>query len=285
MRELAPWIERRRRALARAAAEVARTPGTVPYLGAELRLRAGAGPDAGAPRAATSCSCPSATPPRRSSAGTGARRARRSAPRLDAAMARAGVTYTRADDPRPAHPLGVVLGHRRDVVQLAPAARARGGARLRGRARGLPPRGDGPLAALLAAARDSACRTGATTRAGCAATARRWCSEGPAAAPRRRSRRPPARPAGGARGPSTPAPSRRRGRRSPRAGPGPRSSARAATCSRRREAAEAHVDLGPPHRVRRHPRLGLEQLERLLQRVGALLLHARPGPHDHLPAH
>jgi predicted metal-dependent hydrolase len=33
VRELAPWIERRRRALARAAAEVARTPGTVPYLG------------------------------------------------------------------------------------------------------------------------------------------------------------------------------------------------------------------------------------------------------------
>jgi predicted metal-dependent hydrolase len=38
VRELAPWIERRRRALARAAAEVARTPGTVPYLGRELRL-------------------------------------------------------------------------------------------------------------------------------------------------------------------------------------------------------------------------------------------------------
>ena len=38
VRELAPWIERRRRALARAAAEVARTPGTVPDLGSELRL-------------------------------------------------------------------------------------------------------------------------------------------------------------------------------------------------------------------------------------------------------
>ena len=38
VRELGPWIERRRRALARAAAEVARTPGTVPYLGAELTL-------------------------------------------------------------------------------------------------------------------------------------------------------------------------------------------------------------------------------------------------------
>jgi predicted metal-dependent hydrolase len=38
VRELAPWIERRRRALARAASEVARTPGTVPYLGGELTL-------------------------------------------------------------------------------------------------------------------------------------------------------------------------------------------------------------------------------------------------------
>src|SRR3954470_5890584 len=36
--ELAPWIARRRRALARAAAEVARAPGTVPYLGRELAL-------------------------------------------------------------------------------------------------------------------------------------------------------------------------------------------------------------------------------------------------------
>src|ERR687896_2101202 len=38
VRELAPWIQRRRRALARAAAELARTPGTVPYLGTELSL-------------------------------------------------------------------------------------------------------------------------------------------------------------------------------------------------------------------------------------------------------
>ena len=38
VRELAPWIERRRRAAARAAAEVARMPGTVPYLGETLRL-------------------------------------------------------------------------------------------------------------------------------------------------------------------------------------------------------------------------------------------------------
>ena len=36
--ELAPWIARRRRTLARAAEEVARTPGTVPFLGETLTL-------------------------------------------------------------------------------------------------------------------------------------------------------------------------------------------------------------------------------------------------------
>jgi predicted metal-dependent hydrolase len=38
VRELAPWIERRRRTLARAAAEIARPEGTVPFLGQDLRL-------------------------------------------------------------------------------------------------------------------------------------------------------------------------------------------------------------------------------------------------------
>ena len=38
VQELAPWIERRRRAVARVALEVARAPGTVPYLGEALRL-------------------------------------------------------------------------------------------------------------------------------------------------------------------------------------------------------------------------------------------------------
>jgi predicted metal-dependent hydrolase len=38
VRELRPWIERRRRTLERAAAEVARPAGTVPYLGRHLRL-------------------------------------------------------------------------------------------------------------------------------------------------------------------------------------------------------------------------------------------------------
>jgi predicted metal-dependent hydrolase len=39
VRELAPWIARRRRTLARVAAEVARPAGTVPYLGETLALR------------------------------------------------------------------------------------------------------------------------------------------------------------------------------------------------------------------------------------------------------
>jgi predicted metal-dependent hydrolase len=93
VRELAPWIERRRRALARAAAEVARTPGTVPYLGRELALLAQAGrarvhrrgdvllvPDAG----------------RTVALERWYRRAARAeiGARLDAAVARAGTAYT-----------------------------------------------------------------------------------------------------------------------------------------------------------------------------------------------
>src|SRR5439155_159005 len=58
-----------------------------------------------------------------------------------------------ADDPRAAHALGVVLVDRRAELQLAAAARARGRPRLRRLARGLPPRRDGPLAALLGAGR------------------------------------------------------------------------------------------------------------------------------------
>src|SRR3954447_16222271 len=38
VRQLRPWIERRRRAVARAALEVGRAPGTVPYLGEVLQL-------------------------------------------------------------------------------------------------------------------------------------------------------------------------------------------------------------------------------------------------------
>src|SRR5262249_33887690 len=38
IRQLRPWIERRRRAVARAAVEVGREPGMVPYLGEVLQL-------------------------------------------------------------------------------------------------------------------------------------------------------------------------------------------------------------------------------------------------------
>jgi predicted metal-dependent hydrolase len=38
VKQLAPWIERRKRAVARANLELAREPGTVPYLGETLRL-------------------------------------------------------------------------------------------------------------------------------------------------------------------------------------------------------------------------------------------------------
>ena len=95
VRELAPWIERRRRALARAAAEVARTPGTVPYLGRELRLV----PEPGRTRAhrrGDSLLVP-ADEVARAAIERWYRRAARAeiAPRLDAAVARAGTSYTK----------------------------------------------------------------------------------------------------------------------------------------------------------------------------------------------
>jgi hypothetical protein len=94
VRELTPWIERRRRALARAAAEVARTPGTVPYLGAELVLVAEPGRTR-AHRRGDTLLVP------RGAGQTAAierwyRRAARAeiAPRLDAAVARAGTRHS-----------------------------------------------------------------------------------------------------------------------------------------------------------------------------------------------
>ena len=109
VRELAPWIERRRRALERAAAEVARTPGAVPYLGAELQLV----PEPGRTRVhrrGDSLLVPaddvvaagdSMPVPADEVAGAAIERwYRRSAraeiaPRLDAAVARAGTSYTK----------------------------------------------------------------------------------------------------------------------------------------------------------------------------------------------
>jgi predicted metal-dependent hydrolase len=92
VRELAPWIDRRRRALARAAAEVARTPGTVPYLGHELTLRH-------EPRTRVHRRGGELLVPRDDPAAIERwyRRAARSeiGPRLDAAVARAGTAYTK----------------------------------------------------------------------------------------------------------------------------------------------------------------------------------------------
>jgi predicted metal-dependent hydrolase len=94
VRELGPWIERRRRALARAAAEVARTPGTVPYLGAELAVV----PEIGRTRVHRRDDV--LLIPARDRAAALERWYRRAAraeiaPRLDAAVARAGTSYTR----------------------------------------------------------------------------------------------------------------------------------------------------------------------------------------------
>ena len=93
VRELAPWIERRRRALARAAAEVARTPGTVPYLDTELTLVAQPGRTRVHRRGDVLL-----VPERRTEEALERwyRRAARTeiGPRLDAAVARAGTAYT-----------------------------------------------------------------------------------------------------------------------------------------------------------------------------------------------
>jgi predicted metal-dependent hydrolase len=94
VRELAPWIERRRRALARAASEIARTPGTVPYLERELRVV----PQAGRTRVhrrGDLLLVPEAG--RAPALERWYRRAARAeiAPRLDAAVARAGTSYSR----------------------------------------------------------------------------------------------------------------------------------------------------------------------------------------------
>jgi predicted metal-dependent hydrolase len=91
VRELAPWIERRRRALARAVAELERTPGTVPYLGGELRLV----PQAGRTRVHRRGDELLVPAQPAEALERWYRRAAREeiAPRLDAAVARAGTAY------------------------------------------------------------------------------------------------------------------------------------------------------------------------------------------------
>jgi len=94
VRELAPWIERRRRTLARAASEVARTPGTVPYLGRELELVRQPGRTRAHLRG-DALLVPADDPT--AALERWYRRVARSeiGPRLDAAVARAGTSYTR----------------------------------------------------------------------------------------------------------------------------------------------------------------------------------------------
>ena len=91
--ELAPWIARRRRTFARAAAENARVPGTVPYLGGTLTLRAEPGRER-VHRRGDVLLVPAGDP--RPALERWYRRAARAeiAPRLDAATARAGSRYT-----------------------------------------------------------------------------------------------------------------------------------------------------------------------------------------------
>jgi predicted metal-dependent hydrolase len=93
VRELAPWIARRRHVLARAAAEVARVPGTVPYLGATLALQPQQGRER-VHRRGDALLVPATDP--RPALERFYRRAARAeiAPRLDAATARAGSRHT-----------------------------------------------------------------------------------------------------------------------------------------------------------------------------------------------
>jgi predicted metal-dependent hydrolase len=93
VQELAPWIARRRRTLARVAAEVARAPGTVPYLGADLALVPQPGRER-VHRRGDVLLVPGGDP--RPALERFYRRAARAeiAPRLDAATTRAGSRYT-----------------------------------------------------------------------------------------------------------------------------------------------------------------------------------------------
>ena len=92
VRELRPWIERRREALLRAATEVARAPGTLPYLGAELQVL----PEPGRERVHRRGDVLLVPPgdAREAIERYYRRRARAEVkPRLDAAVARAGTSY------------------------------------------------------------------------------------------------------------------------------------------------------------------------------------------------
>jgi predicted metal-dependent hydrolase len=93
VRELRPWIERRRSALLRAAEEVARRPGTLPYLGAQLQVVAEPGRERVHRRGDVLLVPPGDA--REALERFYRRRARAEiGPRLDAATAREGTTYT-----------------------------------------------------------------------------------------------------------------------------------------------------------------------------------------------
>jgi predicted metal-dependent hydrolase len=91
--QLRPWIERRRRAVARAAAEVGREPGTVPYLGSALRLVAEPG-RARVHRRGDALLVPAGDPGEALERWYRRQARAEIAPRLDAAVARAGTRYT-----------------------------------------------------------------------------------------------------------------------------------------------------------------------------------------------
>jgi predicted metal-dependent hydrolase len=95
VRELQPWIDRRLRALDRAHETLPRTPGTVPYLGTELTLKAEPGRTR-VHRRGDVVLVPTGTEQRDAIERWYRRQAAREVkPRLDAATARAGVKYTR----------------------------------------------------------------------------------------------------------------------------------------------------------------------------------------------
>jgi predicted metal-dependent hydrolase len=93
VRQLGPWIERRKRAVARAVSEMEREAGTVPYLGETLRLV----PEAGRERVhrrGDELLVPVGDPSEALERWYRRQARLEIAPRLDAATARAGTTYT-----------------------------------------------------------------------------------------------------------------------------------------------------------------------------------------------
>ena len=185
--ELRPWIERRLAEAREAMAAVAGRGRHAALPRRDARARARARPHTRASARRGAVRPRRRRRARRSSAGTGAAARAEIAPRLDRASAAAGLRLQRARHPRAAHALGVVLLAGADELQLAAAAGARAGARIRRLARGLPPRGARPLAALLGAARQPPAELARGARVAVARTGRRWCCRPVGAASPRRA--------------------------------------------------------------------------------------------------